>query len=101
MALLLAEGSSLLGDVDAWVALDHGNHRALPTEAVLDEALPVPVTSHYAVIAGEIAILPLVVYLPAVAGILTILNAAVLTIRIRAENRATAASREAIARDDA
>jgi methyltransferase len=56
---------------------------------------------NYAVVAGEIAILPLVVYLPAVAGIFTILNAAVLTIRIRAENRALAAPREAMARDDA
>jgi methyltransferase len=49
---------------------------------------------NYAVVAGEIAVLPLVLDLPMVAGIFTILNAAILAIRIQAENRALAASRE-------
>jgi methyltransferase len=52
---------------------------------------------NYAVVAGEIAILPLVLDLPLLAAIFTILNAAVLAIRIRAENCALAASRETIA----
>jgi methyltransferase len=47
---------------------------------------------NYAVVAGEIAVLPLVLDLPLLAAFFTILNAAVLAIRIRAENRALAAS---------
>jgi methyltransferase len=42
---------------------------------------------NYVVVAGEIAVLPLVFGLWQVAVIFTILNAAVLTIRIREENR--------------
>jgi methyltransferase len=53
---------------------------------------------NYTVVTGEIAVLPLVLGLPTVAAVFTILNAAVLTIRIRSENRALAASRETIAR---
>ncbi len=53
---------------------------------------------NYAVVAGEIAILPLVLGLPLLAVLFTILNAAVLAIRIRAENRALAASREPMPR---
>jgi methyltransferase len=45
------------------------------------------------VVAGEIAALPLVVGLPWIAMLFTILNAAVLVIRIRAENRALEAAR--------
>jgi methyltransferase len=47
---------------------------------------------NYVVVAGEIAVLPLVLDLPLLAIAFTILNAAVLAIRIRAENRALAAS---------
>ena len=47
---------------------------------------------NYAVVAAEIALLPLVFGLPVLALISTLLNAAVLTIRIRAENRALAVS---------
>ena len=47
---------------------------------------------NYAVVAGEIAVLPLVLNLPLLATVFTVLNAAVLAIRIRAENRALAAS---------
>ena len=50
---------------------------------------------NYAVVAGEIAVLPLVLGLPLLAAVFTILNAAVLAIRIRAEDRALAASPKA------
>jgi methyltransferase len=53
---------------------------------------------NYAVVAGEIAVLPLVLGLPWLAATFTILNAAILFIRIRAENRALYASREMTAR---
>ena len=43
---------------------------------------------NYAVVVGEIAFLPLVLHLPLVALIFTLLNAVVLTMRIRAEDRA-------------
>jgi methyltransferase len=45
---------------------------------------------NYAVVVGEIALLPLVLGLGWLAAIFTILNAAVLAIRIRAESRALA-----------
>jgi methyltransferase len=65
-------------------------------ERPLVSAGPYRFLSHpnYAVVAAEIAVLPLVLGLPLLAAIFTILNAAVLAIRIRAENRALAASRE-------
>ena len=53
---------------------------------------------NYAVVAGEIAVLPLALDLPLLAAVFTMLNAAVLAIRIRAENHALAASRETIVR---
>ncbi len=43
---------------------------------------------NYAVVAGEIAVLPLALHVPVLALIFTALNAAVLIIRIRAESRA-------------
>jgi methyltransferase len=49
---------------------------------------------NYAVVAGEIAVLPLTLGLPLLAGAFTVLNAAVLAIRISAENRALAAACE-------
>jgi methyltransferase len=54
---------------------------------------------NYAVVTGEIALLPLALNLPLLAAVFTILNAAVLAIRIRAENRALATTRETIVRD--
>jgi methyltransferase len=48
---------------------------------------------NYAVVVGEIAVLPLALYLPAIAVLFSILNAFVLFIRIRAENRGLASSR--------
>ncbi len=69
-------------------------------EQPLISAGPYRFLSHpnYAVVTAEIAVLPLALGLPLLAAIFTILNAAVLTIRIRAENRALAASRETIVR---
>jgi methyltransferase len=69
-------------------------------ERPLVSAGPYRFLSHpnYAVVAGEIATLPLVLDLPLLATLFTILNAVVLAIRIRAENRALAASRETIPR---
>jgi methyltransferase len=65
-------------------------------EQPLVSAGPYRFLSHpnYAVVAGEIAVLPLALDLPLLAAVFTILNAAVLAIRIRAENRALAPSRE-------
>ena len=53
---------------------------------------------NYLVVAGEIAVLPLMLGLPWIAALFTVLNAAVLAIRIRAENRALDAARETMAR---
>ena len=53
---------------------------------------------NYAVVAGEIAILPLVLGLPWLALIFTAVNATVLFIRIRAENQALAAARTMLVR---
>jgi methyltransferase len=47
---------------------------------------------NYAVVAAEIAVLPLALHLPEVAIVFTLLNAAVLAVRIRAEARALSAS---------
>ena len=47
---------------------------------------------NYAVVAGEIAVLPLALDLALLAVVFTVLDAAVLAIRIRAENRALAAA---------
>jgi methyltransferase len=70
----------------------------VPGETLLS-AGPYRYLSHpnYAVVIGEIAALPLVFDLPWLAAIFTILNTVVLTIRIRAENRALAAPRETTA----
>ncbi len=61
----------------------------LPGESLV-RAGPYRWISHpnYVVVASEIAVLPLAFGLPVVAAVFTVLNAVVLTIRIRAENRA-------------
>lgn len=48
---------------------------------------------NYAIVAAEIAILPLALHLVLIASIFTVLNALVLVIRIRAESRALATVR--------
>jgi methyltransferase len=69
-------------------------------EQPLVSAGPYRFLSHpnYTVVACEIAVLPLVLGLPLLAVIFSLLNAAVLAIRIRTENRALAATRETIMR---
>ena len=69
-------------------------------EQRLVSAGPYRFLSHpnYAVVAGEIAVLPLVLGLPLLAAAFTALNAMVLAIRIAAENRALAAFRETMQR---
>jgi methyltransferase len=69
-------------------------------ECPLVSAGPYRFLSHpnYAVVAAEIAVLPLVLDLPLLAAVFTILNAVVLAVRIRAETRALAASRKTIVR---
>ena len=47
---------------------------------------------NYFVVIGEIAILPLCLGLPLVAAVLSIANAVILTIRVRAENAALGVS---------
>ncbi|MGY4574833.1 MULTISPECIES: isoprenylcysteine carboxyl methyltransferase family protein [Bradyrhizobium] len=47
---------------------------------------------NYAVVVGEIALLPLALHLPRLALIFTLLNLAVLAVRIRVENRALSVS---------
>jgi methyltransferase len=71
----------------------------LPRESLVS-AGPYRFLAHpnYVVVAGEIAVLPLVLGLPLVAIIFTVLNSAVLAIRIRAENRALDASAATTAR---
>ena len=61
----------------------------LPGEDLVKEG-PYRLLNHpnYWVVIGEIAVLPLVFGLPWVALVFTILNAAILTVRIREENRA-------------
>ncbi len=49
---------------------------------------------NYAVVTGEIALLPLTLHLPWIAAIFTVLNAGVLFIRIRAENQALDITRQ-------
>jgi methyltransferase len=65
----------------------------LPGEDLVKEG-PYRFLNHpnYWIVAGEIAVLPLVFALPWVALIFTILNAAVLTVRVREENRALRSS---------
>ena len=53
---------------------------------------------NYAVVAGEIALLPLALHLPLLALIFTALNAAVLAIRLRIESRALTVTGDRLAR---
>jgi methyltransferase len=71
----------------------------LPEQPLVSRG-PYRLLSHpnYAVVAGEIAVLPWALHLPLVSVVFTILNTAALAIRIRAENRALTASRETTAR---
>ena len=79
-----------------WVLASLGGRWTTRIVVVPGEALvrtgPYRFMAHpnYAVVAGEIAVLPLAFGLPWYALAFTVLNAAVLALRIRAENRALA-----------
>ena len=84
----------VLQGLRAWVMLTLGARWTtgiivLPNQPLISRG-PYRFLRHpnYAVVAGEIAVLPLMLGLPWIAAIFTALNATVLFIRIRAENRA-------------
>jgi methyltransferase len=88
----------LLQGVRAWILATLGSRWTtriivLPGEPLITSG-PYRYVSHpnYAVVAGEIAVLPLTLHLPLVAIVFTLLNAAMLVIRIRAESRALSAA---------
>ncbi|HLZ04534.1 MAG TPA: isoprenylcysteine carboxylmethyltransferase family protein [Bradyrhizobium sp.] len=92
--LVLLTGFVALQGVRVWVLATLGLRwttriMVLPGETLIT-AGPYRYLAHpnYAVVVGEIALLPLALHLPAVALVFTILNGAVLFIRIRAESRA-------------
>lgn len=88
----------LLQGVRVWVLATLGERWTTRIIVLPDAPLiangPYRFVSHpnYAVVAAEIAVLPLALHLPALALIFTALNALVLIIRIRAESRALSAS---------
>lgn len=93
-------GFAVLQGVRLWVLATLGARWTtriivLPGEPLI-KAGPYRYCRHpnYAVVAGEIALLPLALNLPMLALIFTILNALAMAIRIRAETRALAAVRE-------
>jgi methyltransferase len=95
-------GYLILQGVRFWVIRTLGSRWTtriiiLPERRLVSEG-PYGYLSHpnYAVVVGETALLPLALSLPLLAVVFTILNAAVLAIRIRSENHALAASRETI-----
>jgi methyltransferase len=87
----------LLQGIRLWVLATLGSRWTtriiiVPGEPLIDTG-PYRYFSHpnYAVVVAEIAALPLALHLPVIAAIFTLLNAAVLVIRIRAEARALSA----------
>lgn len=90
--------------VRLWVLVSLGERWStriivLPGEPLVARG-PYRYVSHpnYAVVVAEVALLPLALYLPLAAVLFTILNAAVLAIRIRVESRALAEASGARAR---
>jgi methyltransferase len=80
--------------VRSWVLVTLGSRWTtriivLPGEPLISSG-PYRYFAHpnYAVVVGEIALLPLALHLPLLALVFSVLNAVVLTIRIRAETRA-------------
>jgi len=67
---------------------DHAHHRRSRRTAGRTRALPLPVASNYCVVVGEILILPLAFGLVWYGVVFSILNLAILSVRIRAENKA-------------
>ena len=73
----------------------------LPGQPLVSDG-PYRFLSHpnYAVVAGEIAALPLALNLPLLAAVFSALNATILAIRIKAEGRALADSSQAVERNE-
>ena len=98
--LLALAGYLALQGLRAWVMSTLGARWTtgiivLPNEPLVSRG-PYRFLRHpnYAVVAAEIAVLPLTLGLPWIAAIFTVLNAGVLFFRIRAENQALDAVRE-------
>ena len=92
--LLALAGFVMLQGLRAWILASLGRRWTtriivLPGEPLVASG-PYRYFSHpnYAVVIGEIALLPLMLHLPMLALIFSVLNATVLTIRIRCEARA-------------
>jgi len=92
--LLALAGFVVLQGLRVWILASLGRRWTTRIVVLPDEPLvtsgPYRYFSHpnYAVVIGEIALLPLMLHLPMLALIFSVLNAAVLTIRIRSEARA-------------
>jgi methyltransferase len=91
--LLALAGFIVLQGLRVWILASLGRRWTtriivLPGEPLVTSG-PYRYFSHpnYAVVIGEIALLPLMLHLPMLALIFSVLNAAVLTIRIRSEAR--------------
>jgi len=86
-------GFVVLQELRVWILASLGRRWTTRIVVLPDEPLvtsgPYRYFSHpnYAVVIGEIALLPLMLHLPMLALIFSVLNAAVLTIRIRSEAR--------------
>jgi methyltransferase len=96
--LLALSGFAMLQGLRLWILATLGSRWTtriivLPGEPLVASG-PYRYFSHpnYAVVAAEIALLPLALHLPWLALIFTVLNAAVLVIRIRTEARALSAT---------
>ena len=95
--LLVLAAFVVLQGLRVWILITLGPRWTTRIIVVPGEPLvasgPYRYLSHpnYAVVAGEIALLPLALHLPVLALAFSVLNAAVLAIRIRAESRALAA----------
>jgi methyltransferase len=91
--LLALAGFVVLQGLRVWILASLGRRWTTRIVVLPDEPLvtsgPYRYFSHpnYAVVIGEIALLPLMLHLPMLALIFSVLNAAVLTIRIRSEAR--------------
>ena len=102
--ILALAGFIVLQGLRLWILATLGPRWTTRIIVLRDEPLvasgPYRYLSHpnYAVVAGEIALLPLALHLPLLALVFSALNAAVLTIRIRIETHALSAAGGRLAR---
>jgi methyltransferase len=102
--LLALAGFIVLQGLRLWILATLGPRWTTRIIVLRDEPLvasgPYRYVAHpnYAVVVGEIALLPLALHLPLLALIFTSLNAAVLAIRIRIEARALSVTGDRLAR---